>query len=60
MRGRSRRVATLRERWHSPAWLVQGHPEAIGADNDITCREMRAARGGYWEERPSAWGWARR
>ncbi len=59
MRGRSRRVATLRDRWQSPAWLVQGHPEAVGAD-DVTCGEMRAACGGYWEERPSASGWARR
>ena len=43
----SRRVATLRDRWHSPAWLVQGHPGPIGADdgNCERCEQRAEATG---------------
>ena len=43
----SRRVATLRDRWHSPAWLVQGHPGPIGGDdgNCEKCEQRAEATG---------------
>jgi hypothetical protein len=38
-------VATLSDRWRSPARLTQGHPRQVDAGDGIR-RALRAARGG--------------
>jgi hypothetical protein len=59
MCGLLRGVATLRDRWCSPARLAQGLPGAIGA-GDGTGGLCGQPAEGYWEGTPSASGWARR
>jgi hypothetical protein len=55
MCGPSRGVATLRDRWRSPARLAQRRPGAIDA-GDGTRGQCGQPAEGYWEGAPSASG----
>jgi|ERR1035438_2133696 hypothetical protein len=58
MCGPRRGIATVRDHWNSHL-AAQGRPGVIGA-GWWYLRGNAAARGGYWDEMPSASGWARR